>query len=130
MVMETTENKQIGILRTDVSPSLQYWLAAAHRRKAIFHTITKFRPALENQPTSTSERKDNSIFLVVEGWMLSEAATDVIVDLRRLSDGIGGLLVFNNCSLHCFFFSHVFIFLPLLLSLLLKQSTEILCPCL
>ena len=130
MVMETTENKQIGILRTDVSPSLQYWLAVAHRRKAIFHTITKFRPALENKPTSTSERKDNSIFLVVEGWMLSEAATDVIVDLRRLSDGKGGLLVVNNCSLHCFFFSHVFIFLPLLLSLLSKQSTEILCPCL
>ena len=42
-IMETTENKQIGILRTEVAPSLQYWLAVAHRRKAIFHTVTKFR---------------------------------------------------------------------------------------
>ena len=98
-VMDTTEMKQTGILRTDVLPSLRYWLAVAHRRKAIFHTITKFRPTTENhdpdrnnrrggeQKSSAHQKQSGSILLVVEGWMLADAAREVIMDLRTLSQG-------------------------------------------
>jgi len=97
-VMDTTEMKQTGILRTDVLPSLRYWLAVAHRRKAIFHTITKFRPTTENhdpdrnnrrgeQKSSAHQTQSGSILLVVEGWMLADAAREVIMDLRTLSQG-------------------------------------------
>ena len=92
-VMDTTEMKQTGILRTDVLPSLRYWLAVAHRRKAIFHTITKFRPTTENHADrnrgehKTNQKQSGSILLVVEGWMLADAAREVIMDLRTLSQG-------------------------------------------
>jgi len=97
-VMDTTAMKQTGILRTDVLPSLRYWLAVAHRRKAIFHTITKFRPTTENhadrnhhrggeQKSGTHPKQSGSILLVVEGWMLADAAREVIMDLRTLSQG-------------------------------------------
>ena len=94
-VMDTTEMKQTGILRTDVLPSLRYWLAVAHRRKAIFHTITKFRPTTENhadrnhrgEQKSGTQTQSGSILLVVEGWMLADAAREVIMDLRTLSQG-------------------------------------------
>ena len=55
--------------------------------------MTKFRPTTENHTTGTSQaarrqQGDNqSILLVVEGWMLADAADDVIADLRTLSKG-------------------------------------------
>ena len=58
--METTSSKQISILRTEVAPSLQYWLAVAHRRKAIFHTITKFKPSSSSSYGSSSSSSSTS----------------------------------------------------------------------
>jgi hypothetical protein len=119
-VMDTTEMKQTGILRTDVLPSLRYWLAVAHRRKAIFHTITKFRPTTENhadrnnhrggeQKRGTHPKQSGSILLVVEGWMLADAAREVIMDLRTLSQG--KVKEVGRCRWHEYFCTWGFYFL-------------------
>ena len=40
-----------------------------------------------NNNGKNKKRDNQSILLVVEGWMLADAADDVIIDLRRLSQG-------------------------------------------
>ena len=91
--MEHTRADQTRILASSVAPHIRKWLAVAQRRKAIFHTVTKFRPTTETpgsmamglESGNDKGASSQSVLLISEGWMLAEGADHIVQQLRAAS---------------------------------------------
>jgi hypothetical protein len=114
--MEHTRTVQMRALASSVAPYVRKWLAVAQRRKAIFHTVTKFRPTTESPGggggggggggaamglgfagDSNTNAVSQSMLLVSEGWMLAEGADDILMKLRTASVD-GSQIIVMVCS--------------------------------
>merc|ERR1711871_1176227 len=90
-LMSDTEGLQVDLLQNQVASHLRRWLAVAQRRKAIFHTITKFR--VRRAAGGSSQ------LFSAEGWLQASSYETVkagLNNLRSLNDNTP--IIFNSVT--------------------------------